>query len=120
MSSLTNYERETILHFNESEGTASVYTHNKALRRRLERLAQERQDECRPFKAARQKEAVEYYIPKSWVKITPPRILTEEHRAALAEQLKNAVLAKRAPANRGDHALVPGSEGKDTTPHPGT
>lgn len=36
---LTNYERETILNFNEGEDTMSVYTHNKALRRKLEQLA---------------------------------------------------------------------------------
>lgn len=35
MSGLTNYERETIINFNEGENTASVYTHNKKLRRRL-------------------------------------------------------------------------------------
>lgn len=29
---LTNYERETIINFNEGEDTASVYTHNSTLR----------------------------------------------------------------------------------------
>ena len=39
---LTAYERETIINYNEAEQTASVYTHNKTLRRTLDKLAQER------------------------------------------------------------------------------
>lgn len=62
MYHLTNYERETIINFNEGEDTASVYTHNKALRRRLEQLAQERPEECRLFKVSHEDQAVEYYI----------------------------------------------------------
>ena len=38
---LTAYERETIINYNEGEPTASVYTHNRALRRTLDKLAQE-------------------------------------------------------------------------------
>ncbi len=40
MSRLTRYEQETIINYNEGENTASVYTHSKALRRRLEKLAE--------------------------------------------------------------------------------
>lgn len=43
---LTAYERETIIGYNEAEQTASVYTHNKALRRTLDKLAQERPEDC--------------------------------------------------------------------------
>ena len=32
MYHLSNYEKETIINFNEGEDTASVYTHNQALR----------------------------------------------------------------------------------------
>ena len=44
---LSFYERETIINYNEGEPTASVYTHNKALRRTLDKLAQERPEDCR-------------------------------------------------------------------------
>ncbi len=37
--SLSRYEQETIVNFNEEEATAVVYTHNKALARKLVRLA---------------------------------------------------------------------------------
>ncbi len=119
MSRLTNYERETMVNFNEAESAASVYTHNKALRRRLAQLAQERPEECRLVKITRWGEAAEYCIPKSWVKIKPPRILTEEQRLALVERGKNSVLFKNSRTTSGGGALAPGSEGRDTTPTPG-
>ena len=109
MSRLTNYERETIINFNEGEDTASVYTHNKALRRRLELLAQERPEECQLYKVTHWDEAVEYYIPKRWLKINPTRILSEAQREAL-EKARGA--AKTAvPADVG--ACLTSGPGKD-------
>lgn len=88
---LTRYEQETIINFNEEEKTASVYTHNGTLRRRLEQLAQERPEDCHLFKSCHDGQAVEYYIPKSWLRINPPRVaapLTEEQRQKRREQLQ--------------------------------
>lgn len=62
---LTRYEQETIINFNEEEATASVYTHNNALRHRLEKLAQTRPGECEPGKTTSHGgQAVEYIVPK--------------------------------------------------------
>ena len=36
---LLRIEQETIVLFNEAEATASVYTHNRKLREKLERMA---------------------------------------------------------------------------------
>ena len=83
--SLTKYEQETIINFNEGDKTAGVYTHNRALRHKLEKLARERPEDCRLKNVSRDGEAVDYIIPKSWVKITPTRILTDERREAMAE-----------------------------------
>lgn len=115
MSNLTRYEQETMINFNEEEATASVFTHNRALRRKLEQLAQERPEECRPFRVSRWGEAVEYIIPKKWVKITPTRILTEEQRAAKAETARKAGLGRKAKIT--NEAQDPASigEGTDTT-----
>lgn len=88
---LTHYEQETTINFNEAEKTASIYTHNKSLRRRLELLAHERPEECRLFRVCRDGQAVEYYVPKKWVKISPPRYvapLTEEQKQKRREQLE--------------------------------
>ena len=70
---LTKQERETIINFNEAEKEADVYTHNTALRRKLEALAREYPDDCRLARTYRDGEAVEYTVPKSWVYIRRPR-----------------------------------------------
>lgn len=92
MNPLSNYERETIINFNEGEDTASIYTHNRGLLRKLERLAQERPKECRlgGAKFTHEGRAAEYYIPKGWIRVNPPRAaapLTEEQKQQRREQL---------------------------------
>lgn len=89
---LSLYEQETIINYNEEEKTASVYTHNKALQRKLKQLAQERPEECRLVKNSRDGKAVDYTIPKSWIRIYPPRVaapLTEEQKQKRREHLAN-------------------------------
>lgn len=81
---LSRYEQETIINYNEAEKTATVYTHNKALRRKLERLERERQNECRLENTRQGSSKVQYIIPKAWVRITPSRIMTEAQYAALS------------------------------------
>lgn len=93
---LTRYEQETIINFNEGEDTASVYTHNRPLRRRLEQLAQDRLEECRLFKVSHDDQAVEYYIPKSWIRINPTRILSDEQRAVLAQNARTRFLGRNS------------------------
>lgn len=85
---LSLYEQETIINFNEEEKTASVYTHNRALRRKLEQLAEQRPEECRLTKTSHDGKAVDYAIPKTWVKITPKRVLTDEQKE---ERRRNAL-----------------------------
>ena len=87
---LTRYEQETIINFNEEEKTASVYTHNGTMRRRLEQLAQERPEDCRLFKTCHDGQAIEYYIPKNWIKIRPPRVASEAQKAAAMAALQKA------------------------------
>lgn len=87
---LSRYEQETIINYNEAEKIASVYTHNKALRRKLERLAEERPEDCRLIRTTRDGQAVEYEVPKEWLHIYPPRVakpLTEEQKQQRREQL---------------------------------
>ena len=88
--SRTLIEKETIFNFNEGEKEASIYTFNPALKRKLENLAQERPDECKPAGSWCPPDAVEYLIPKSWIKIRPTRIMTDEQKAEAAK-----ILAKR-------------------------
>ena len=39
MAKLTNYEKETIINFNDDEDTASIYTCNSACIRQMDKLA---------------------------------------------------------------------------------
>ena len=92
---LTAYEKETIINYNEGEPTASVYTHNRALRRTLDKLAQERPEDCRVDRVSHEGTAVDYIIPKAWLKIRPPRIASEAQKAASRAAAQKAKLARR-------------------------
>lgn len=87
---LTKYERETILNFNEGDSEASVYTHSRPLMRRLGKLAKDRPGECRLSKTTHDGQAAEFYIPKGWIRVTPPRVATPAQRAASLAALKKA------------------------------
>lgn len=87
--SLTLYEQETIILFNEAEKTASVYTHNRALIRKLEKLAEDRPDDCRLKRKDPENRAAEYIVPKKWIKINAPRQLSEEEKARLRKASEN-------------------------------
>ena len=86
MSNLSNYERETIINYNNEDDTATVYTHHKALMNKLNKLlggnvhiSMVRQDE----------ESATYIVPKKWIKVQPPRQMnyTDEQRAEMAARL---------------------------------
>ena len=87
---MARYEQETIIGFNEEEKTAGIYTHNKVLRQKLEALARDRPEDCRLVKVSRSGRAVDYVIPKSWIRIAPPRIASEAQKASLARARKAA------------------------------
>ena len=84
---LSNYEKESIILFNEGEKTASFYTHNEAWQRRLLGLCRERPGEA---------ELVEdngtggltFEVPKKWLKVTPPRVLSPAQKRVLEEMNK--------------------------------
>ena len=86
---LSKWEQETIISFNEEEQTASVYTHNKPLRRKLDALAVERPMDCRLVRESRGGMAGDYIVPKSWVRISPPKkhTFSEEQLATMRERM---------------------------------
>ena len=92
---LSLYEQETIINFNEADSTASVYTHNKTLIRKLDKFAQERPGDChRQKKTSHDGKAVDFTIPKGWIRIHPPRQLTPEQKEHRREIAKRTFLAK--------------------------
>ena len=99
---LSLYERETIITYNEAESEASVYTHNKALRRTLDKLAQERPEDCRVDRVGHGGAAADYTIPKAWVKIRPPRVASEAQKAASRRAAEKAQLARQSTTHGED------------------
>lgn len=79
---LTRYEQETIINFNEAEGTASVYTHNEALKRQLSELCRAHPGQVRQTDANRWG-GLTFELPKRWLKVSPPRVLSPAQRAVL-------------------------------------
>lgn len=108
---LSRYEQETIITYNEEEGRADIYTHNKALLRKLEKLAQERPEECKLGKASHGGQASDYIIPKAWVRITPTRILSEAERAQRREAVKRANIARNGLGRPEDSNHAPAAQG---------
>lgn len=83
------YEKETVINFNNAEQNASCYTLNTHKRQMLLNLAEEYPDDVKII--SKRDDMVEVTFPKKWVKIRPPRKLTEE-------QCVNAVERGRALA----------------------
>ena len=78
------YEKETVINFNNAEQNASCYTLNTHKRQMLLNLAEEYPDDVKII--SKRDDMVEVTFPKKWVKIRPPRKLTEEQRVNSVER----------------------------------
>ena len=87
MAKLTKYEKETIILFNEGEDTASIYTFNAGLKKRLAIFAKKYPDFCRQEKTHEQ-DGVSYVLDKSRlsIRLIPP--YSEERKAAASAYAK--------------------------------
>lgn len=79
---LSNYEKETIINFNEADKTTSVYTHNVALQNQLTALCGSHPELVRQT-ADNKHGGQTFELPKKWLKITPPRQLSPAQREVL-------------------------------------
>lgn len=79
---LSNQERETICLFNEAEGEAEIYTYNPAMQKQLAVLCKSHPTQAR---LTRQGESgsMTFQIPKKWLRVVPPRVLTPAQREVL-------------------------------------
>lgn len=80
------YEKETVINFNNAEQNASCYTLNTHKRQMLLNLAEEYPDDVKII--SKRDDMVEVTFPKKWVKIRPPRKLTEEQRVNAVERCR--------------------------------
>jgi hypothetical protein len=97
---ISKLEQETIINFNKQEKTADIETFNPAWMLKLAKLAEERPDDVKEL-YQHSPGSARYVFPKKWLKINPSRILTEERKAALREQLKINSVAKTLGSSRG-------------------
>lgn len=84
---LSKYEKETIINFNEAEDTASIYTFNADLKRRLAEFSRKYPLLCR-LERSTDEGSVTYVMDKSRlsIRLVPP--YSEERRAVAREYAK--------------------------------
>ena len=74
MTNLTKYEMETVVNYNAGEQTATVYTRDKSVMRRLDRLVEDYPDS---YKLLNQTDIDKTYsMPKSYVTYRKPRAVS--------------------------------------------
>lgn len=90
---LTRYEMETVIVFNEEEKTAVVSTFNKRLKRILDKCIEEGDENVTVDSRG------DYKCPKSYIRIRPPRKMTEEQKEELKERGKRLWAARQQEQN---------------------
>jgi len=84
---LTRYEQETIINFNAGDQTATLYTRDPAIMRKIDTLVIEYPD---TYKCIGETDIDKTYeMPKSFVSYRKPRKLSDEVVARKREQMKN-------------------------------
>ena len=89
---LSKLEQESIILYNEEESTASIYTHDPKLKRKLKRLAEKYPDKVYPDKAVHAG-AVSYAVPKSCVSVREP--FSDERRRQRTRQKRRIYAARK-------------------------
>ena len=82
---LSKYEQETIIGYNNEEKIASVFTYDKPLIRKIDARLSDYPD----ITVNRRGDGwAEYILPKKWVTVRFPRLLSEEQREAMANRMR--------------------------------
>lgn len=82
---LSNYERETVINFNDSDDTAIIYTSNRALQRKLSKYAKENKG----YKLIRSDEDSQTYeCSKKLILCRPIRVVSDEVREKMRNKAK--------------------------------
>ena len=85
---LSRYEQETIVNYNAGEQTATLYTRDKAVMRKLDMLVADFSD---TYKLIEQDEVSKTYsFPKSYISYRKPRTVSTEQR----ERARKMMIAK--------------------------
>ena len=82
MEMLSRLERETIVLWNEAESIAEIYTHNLALQKQLSELCRTYPEQVRQTDD-NQHGGLTFMLPKKWLRVVPPRVLSPAQREVL-------------------------------------
>ena len=86
MTNLTRYEMETVVNYNAGEQTATVYTRDKAVMRRLDQLAA---DYPEIYKLVKQTDIDKTYsVPKSYISYRKPRAVSVDQREKARQRME--------------------------------
>ena len=85
MANLTKYEMETVVKYNAGEQTATVYTRDKSVMRRLDRLVADYPDSYRLLRKTDIDKT--YSMPKSFVTYRKPRAVSNEQREQARQRM---------------------------------
>lgn len=77
---LSLYERETIINYNDADGTANIFTASPNVKKKLEKLGEVRASSG----------GWEVDVPKSWIKISKPKKVSEAQKNAARAALVKA------------------------------
>lgn len=88
MTRLSRHEMETTVNYNAEEGFAILYTRDKAVMRKLDRLV----EECpETYKLIRSTDLDKTYsFPKRYLSFRKPKVMTDEQRAKMRDRLAEA------------------------------
>ena len=85
MANLTKYEMETVVNYNAAEQTATVYTRDKSVIRKLDRLVTDYPD---TYKLINQTDIDKTYsVPKTYVNYRKPRVLSDKQREQARQRM---------------------------------
>ncbi len=85
MTNLTKYEMETVVNYNAAEQTATVYTRDKSVMRKLDRLVADYPD---TYKLINQTDIDKTYsMPKTYVNYRKPRVLSDKQREQARQRM---------------------------------
>lgn len=85
MTNLTKCEKETVVNYNAGEQTATVYTRDKSVMRRLDRLVADYPDS---YKLLNQTNIDKTYsMPKLYVTYRKPRAVSDEQREQARQRM---------------------------------
>lgn len=92
---LTKYEKETVLLYNQSHDPITISTYDPGLRRRLREFAARYPEMCRRVDKQKYPDYAEYEIQKDRVSIRLLPPMSEEKRKAASEKAKAAGLGTK-------------------------